>query len=470
MRSTWLGFGLGLFTLIGCNALWQGYLSPIDDPVDGAIVDLSDVDLTGEPPPDLTGADLTGVPDVDMTKPKLCGFAPGASGVSKYNSYSQLFSISGYSPTRLAVADIDNDGIADVAVSDQSTTVKIWYGQLSGATCTYSTTINCLITGTNGSPSVFDIAGFTVNPTTGPGAFLIARNSTNTGAVGSCSQRTAAFKPYTNPLFSSTSSRKEINVPRLKAVTNGIFALFEKGTDATGDRVNSVKLNSTLDLESVVTVASHGNLLSPQYEPRNATGIRVNTNNSDGILDVATFEVGTTNAGRVRVYNNNHIASPPANPFNVTISPAGSSDLFADLNRVISGRLTNDENDDLLAIVQTGQVIPFLVATGGAINQLSLIALPAGTNVNSRNNLILEDTNEDGIDELIVFNGQNVVIHSFNGTTFVNAKSLSVTSGYTIDAIAVGYLEASHSSKSADIFVLSHKNTSYEVGVFRYDQ
>jgi hypothetical protein len=84
--------------------------------------------------------------------------------------------------------------------------------------------------------------------------------------------------------------------------------------------------------------------------------------------------------------------------------------------------------------------------------------------------VILEDTNEDGIDELIVFNGQNVVIHSFNGTTFVNAKSLSVTSGYTIDAISVGYLEASHSSKSADIFVLSHKNTSYEVGVFRYDQ
>ena len=56
---------------------WRGYLSPIDDPVDGAIVDLSDVDLTGEPPLDLTGADLTGVPDVDMTKPKLCGFAPG---------------------------------------------------------------------------------------------------------------------------------------------------------------------------------------------------------------------------------------------------------------------------------------------------------------------------------------------------------------------------------------------------------
>ncbi|MBL8636405.1 MAG: hypothetical protein JNM40_24490 [Myxococcales bacterium] len=467
MRSTWLGLGLGLFTFIGCNALWQGYLSPLDDPSDGSIADLSDVDLTGEPPPDLTGQ-----PPVDMAMSKLCGFAPGLSGVSKYNVYAQLFTFTGYTPTRLAVADIDNDGMADIAASDLSTTIKIWYGQPSSVACTYSSSSNCMITGTTGTPSIFDIAGFTINPTTGPGAFLVARSNSTTNAAGSCSQRTPVFKPYNNASFSSSSSRKELYVPRPKVVTNGVFAIFEKGTDGTGDRVNSVKLNATLDLESVVTVVSHGNLPgTPQPEPRNATGIRVDTNNYDGILDVAAFEVGATNAGRLRIYRNNHIDSPPASPFSVNISPASSSDLFADLNRMISGKLSSDANDDVVAIGLTPpQLIPFIVSNTGSISQLAPFSLPITAGMATRNNIILADTNEDTTDELILPNGQNVSIYTFTGTTFTNPQNLSVPVGNTIDAISIGYVETNFSSKSVDIFVLSHKGSQYEVGVFRYQQ
>ena len=92
MRSTWLGFGFGLFTLIGCNALWQGYLSPLDNP-DGSldVADLTGADLTGTTPDDLTGADLTSVPPPDMTMPtKLCGFGTAPSNVFNFSQYSTI--------------------------------------------------------------------------------------------------------------------------------------------------------------------------------------------------------------------------------------------------------------------------------------------------------------------------------------------------------------------------------------------
>ena len=90
MRSTWLSFGLGLFTLIGCNALWQGYLSPLDNP-DGSVevADLTGADLTGPPPDDLTGADLTSVPPPDMTMPpKPCGLTTTKSTAYSYSTYT----------------------------------------------------------------------------------------------------------------------------------------------------------------------------------------------------------------------------------------------------------------------------------------------------------------------------------------------------------------------------------------------
>ena len=135
MRSTWLGLGLGMLTLIGCNALWQGYLSPIDDPlVDASVdeLDLSGADLTGVPPPDLTGADFTGVSPPDLIMPpRPCGLTTAKSSVFSYSTYTTAIPLASLSASKLAVMDIDKDGLAEVAVSTTSSPVKVF--KLSGA-------------------------------------------------------------------------------------------------------------------------------------------------------------------------------------------------------------------------------------------------------------------------------------------------------------------------------------------------
>jgi hypothetical protein len=109
-------------------------------------------------------------------------------------------------------------------------------------------------------------------------------------------------------------------------------------------------------------------------------------------------------------------------------------------------------------------LIPFIVSNTGSITQFAPFSLPINAGMATRNNIILADTNEDTTDELILPNGQNVSIYTFTGTTFANPQNLPVPAGNTIDAISIGYVETNFSSKSVDIFVLSHKGSQYEVG------
>lgn len=149
MRSTWLGLGLGMLTLIGCNALWQGYLSPIDDPlVDASVdeLDLSGADLTGVPPPDLTGADFTGVSPPDLIMPpRPCGLTTAKSSVFSYSTYTTAIPLASLSASKLAVMDIDKDGLAEVAVSTTSSPVKVFKLSGAGRQPTFGAATDCIV-------------------------------------------------------------------------------------------------------------------------------------------------------------------------------------------------------------------------------------------------------------------------------------------------------------------------------------
>lgn len=460
MRSTWLGLGLGMLTLIGCNALWQGYLSPIDDPlVDASVdeLDLSGADLTGVPPPDLTGADFTGVSPPDLIMPpKPCGLTTAKSSVFSYSTYATAIPLGSLSASKLAVMDIDKDGLAEVAVSTTSSPVKVF--KLSGAAaCTFGAATDCIV-----NDAIADLRGLSIDGTAG--AFVVARSNASANAISTCTGIPINHKTITDMNFASNSPRRELTVPPLKSNTNGIFILHEKSSNSS-DRVNSVQLNATAGLVSTVMLANL--TINGNFEPRNATGARIDDAAPDGTLDVITLEVNGS-MGRMRAYNNNHAATPA--------TPKGTATLtanFADLNRITSARLSNDSFDDAVVIVTSTdppQIVPHIISAGGIITPKSPITINIPVASADRSKLMFTDLDADGIDELIAINGTNVSIYAYNtvANTLSAPRNLAVRATYSAVAIALGYAEKNLSSGPPDIFVIANSGSTNEVGVFRW--
>lgn len=454
MRSTWLGFGLGLFTLIGCNALWQGYLSPIDDPADGAIADLSDVDLTGEPPPDQTGQ-----PPSDMAMPKLCGFSSTPTGSFRYGNYATIFNLpNGYNPQKLAVIDLDGDGLTEVAVNDGTAAIKIMRASKDSAgSCSFSAQNDCNVT----NPT-YDLKALNINGTRG--VFIASRNNNNNTAFSTCSNIPPTEKSFPNTESSTAANLRDVTVPRLNATTNGIFILHEKtnSSDTNGDRVLSIKLDNALTMNplTVLRLGNNGN-----FEPRYASAARIDGMNDDGMIDFVSLEVnGTTH--RLRAYTNNHMTTPAPNIASGTLATG-----FADSYDITSARLSNDSYDDPVAISRTlDHIIPFIISSPPAIAIRLPITIPA--TARNRDRLIFLDIDNNNIDELITINGSNISIYNYNTVTNVLTviQTLTPTAGLTPVSIAVGYLEKEFSSGPPDIFIASQntsKNTA-EIGVFRH--
>lgn len=165
--------------------------------------------------------------------------------------------------------------------------------------------------------------------------------------------------------FASNSPRRELTVPPLKSNTNGIFILHEKSSNSS-DRVNSVQLNATAGLVSTVMLANL--TINGNFEPRNATGARIDDAAPDGTLDVITLEVNGA-MGRMRACDNNHMATPA--------TPKGTATLtanFADLNRITSARLSNDSFDDAVVIVastNSPQIVPHIISAGDHYTKIS---------------------------------------------------------------------------------------------------
>lgn len=461
MRSTWLGLGLGLFTFIGCNALWQGYLSPLDDPSDGAVADLSDVDLTGEPPPDLIAADLTGVTPVDMAGPKPCGLTGTKSNVFSYSSYVTAINLGTLAASRVAVADIDKDGFAEVAVSTNSTPVKIY--RFSGSTCTYNTTsADCSV-----NDAISDLKGFTIDPATNAGAFLVARSNASNIAISTCSGSVISSNGISDTNFSSTSTRRELTVPPLNSGTNGVFILHEKSNDPMiGDRAVSVKISSGGTLVSTVMLVNLK--INGNFEPRNATGARIDDTQPDDILDLITLEVNGT-SGQLKLYNNNHSTTPAASKGSFSLSGA----TFADANRITAARFTNDSFDDAVVINNQPtppQIIPHIITAGGSVQSKAAININIPTASADRNKILFADLNNDKIDEIITISGNNISIFTYTAATntLSAAQNIPLKAGYSAVAIALGYTEKSLSNNPPDIFVVANNGAMNEVGIFRW--
>jgi len=462
MRSTWLSFGLGLFTLIGCNALWQGYLSPLDNP-DGSVevADLTGADLTGPPPDDLTGADLTSVPPPDMTMPpKPCGLTTTKSTAYSYSTYTTAINLGSIAATKIAVMDIDKDGLAEVAVSTNSSPVKIY--KLAGSpTCTFGAASDCVV-----NDAIWDLRGFSTDIATGAGAFVVARNNSSANAISTCTGMPVTHTTITNANFSGQSPRRELSVPPLKAATNGIFILHEKSNDAMiGDRAVSVKLNTSATLISTVMLANLN--INANFEPRNATGARIDDVQADGILDLIALEVnGST--GRMRTYNNDHTSSPAIGKGTTALNST-----FADTNRIMAARLSNDSYDDAVVIniaPTPPQIVPHIVTTGGAITPKAALNINIPAASADRSKLMFTDLNADGIDELIAINGSNISFFTYTeATNTLSApQNLAIKAGYTAVAIALGYTEKNISSGPPDIYVVANNGAANEVGVFRW--
>jgi hypothetical protein len=233
----------------------------------------------------------------------------------------------------------------------------------------------------------------------------------------------------------------------------------------------AVKLDTTMTITSTVILASFSSNMP--FEPRNATGARIDDAAPDGILDVATFEADDTGkTGRLRIYNNNQAASPATVKGNLGLG--ANTNTFADLNRLIAARLTNDSFDDPIAIIDGAppKIVPYLITAGPTITaqpQISLTIPQAPTPSDYRNRILFADLTGDNIDELITFNANNVTIYPYTAATNTlgTVKNLPVKSGYTVAGIALGYLEKNFSSGAPDIFVLVNMGSQYEVGVFR---
>ena len=462
MRSTWLGLSVGILSLIGCNALWQGYLSPLDDPGDASV---ANSDLTGVPPDDLTGADLTGV-DLAMTPTtKLCGYAVAPSGTFRYSSYQTVGSLGTINATKLAVIDIDKDGRAEIAASTNNPPVNIFKLVSNGSTCTYNTPIDC-----NTTNSIWELRGLQIDNNVG--AFIVVKNNNNSTAFATCSEIPVIARDFTSPKFSNSPSRREATVPPIGSTTNGIFSLFEKGTDSVGDRINSVKLDANLSLVSVNLVASLST--NTPYEPRNTTGARIDDTAPDGILDAISMEADdAAKLGRLQIYNNNQSASPSQTK--ASYSLGASSNSLADANRIVAAKWTPDTYDDAIAIIDgsTPKLQPYIITSGPTITpkaQISLSIPQAPTASEYRTRILFADLNQDGIDELITFNSTSVQIYTYTASTNTLSLAQTITgkSSYTISAIALGFMEKSVSATVPDIFVISGSSTTYEIGVFRH--
>ncbi len=418
MRSTWLGFGLGLFTLIGCNALWQGYLAPLDDPADGSVdvSDLTGADLTSVPPDDLTGADLTGVPSPDMAIPtKLCGFGTLPLTVFKYAQYSTITTLPGGSNyDRIAAIDINNDGIAEVGVSDRSATVRIVNITKPATTCTYASTASCAVTN-----SVLDIEALQVSATVS--AFVTAAQN-GSAAISTCTSFPPTAKVHSSAQFSNspTNDKRFRSMPRIENPTSGQFIFSEKSGDATGDRVVSVKFDAALMLSAVtldtigLNTASNGS-----FEPRYAAGARIDDVAPDGNLDFVTIEA-KAGSERLAFYNNNGTA--PQLPKGSTAVANG----FEGANDIISAKLSNDSYDDIVTIANNlAEITPYIIANPTTITKMTTQKVPNGANV--RNNLIFYDLDKTiGFDELLAINSGSSAISIYTYTAGTLSAAMNI--------------------------------------------
>jgi len=461
MRSTWLSFGLGLFTLIGCNALWQGYLSPLDNP-DGSVevADLTGADLTGTPPDDLTGADLTSVPPPDMTMPtKLCGFGTVPSNVFKYAQYSTITTLpAGPNYDRIAAIDINNDGIAEVGVSDGTATVRVVNITKSAATCTYASTANCAVTN-----AVLDIEALQISPTV---SVLVTAAQNGSAAISTCTSFPPTPKVHSSAQFSSspTSGKRFLSMPRIENPTSGQFIFSEKSGDGTGDRVVSVKIDAAFTLSAVtldtigLNAASNGS-----FEPRYAAGARIDDVAPDGNLDFVTIEA-KAGSERLAFYNNNGTA--PQLPKGSTAVAVG----FEGSNDIISAKLSNDSYDDIVTIANgSAQITPYIIANPTTITKMPVHTVPNGAN--SRNNLLFYDLDKTiGFDELLAINtGSSAIsIYTYSAGAWSAAMNILVKSPFVPVAMALGYLDKATSPSTPDIFVLAKNGSTYEVGVIRW--
>lgn len=463
MRSKWVGFSLGLLSLIGCNALWQGYLSPLDDPTDASV---DNGDLTGVPPADLTGADLTGVdqagPTVDMTTPaKLCGFST-LPVTGKYTTYTRITTgISAASGSRIAAMDINGDGLAEIAVNNGNL-VKIIKLSSNGMTCSYSATNDC-----NTSDPTIDVKGFQVNAT--KKVFIAARSNNNQNALSLCT----GDAPYTaitlnNTVFTTNSPIREINVPPIDTDTNGFFLIHEKcGTaDSTGDRVISISLDSALSptYKQIMVKASFGG-----FEPLSAAGARFDDTAYDKYLDFLTIEQAATPQFAYYTYSP---MTQTATRRGLT-SGASLNGVNANNFDILSAHLSTDVYDDAIAINKgAANVSAMILSTAsGVANVRPPFSIPSGSN--NRLDIVFADLNSDGIDEMLIAD-QSGSVNAYTFDTATNQFNVSATK-FVLPAFSsnlafgIGHLESKFAPNPPDIFVL-FKNTSnqFEVGVFRY--
>ncbi len=460
MRSTWLGLGFGILSLIGCNALWQGYLSPLDDPSRDGSVD--NRDLTGVPPDDLAGADLTGVTPADLTTPaRLCGFA-GTPVTGRYSPYSKITApVDAVVGSRIAAIDIDGDGLAEIAVN-KNNLVKIIKLTSSLGTCTYTSTSDC-----NTSDPSIDVKAFQISAS--KATFIAARSNSNQNALSLCS----GTPPYTaltltNPAFTANSPIREINVPPLDTQTNGMFLIHEKcgAADTNGDRLIAITLNNSL-AASYKAVMLKANFSG--FEPLSATGARFDDTMYDGYLDFLTLELNSSSQLAYYTYAS---STQTASRRGLTTG-AQLGSVTAGGYDILSARLSADVYDDAIAINKgSNTVTPFIISTAtGSASMKAPFTIPSGSN--NRLDIAFADFDKDSIDEMIVADKSGSVnIYQYNTAT--NAFSASPTKltipGYSSDlAFAQGHLESKFAPKPPDIFVL-FKNTSnqFEVGVFRF--
>jgi formylmethanofuran dehydrogenase subunit A len=144
-------------------------------------------------------------------------------------TYKTAIPLGTLAASRIAAMDIDKDGLAEVAVSTNSSPVKIYKLSITGGTCAFGSSNDCVV-----NDAIWDLKGFSVDPASNTGTFIAVRNNSSANAFSTCTGIPVVAKTQTDAKFSGQSPRREATVPPLKSPTSGIFTLFEKSNDATG--------------------------------------------------------------------------------------------------------------------------------------------------------------------------------------------------------------------------------------------
>ena len=248
-------------------------------------------------------------------------------------------------------------------------------------------------------------------------------------------------------------------------MTNGQFIFSEKSGDSTGDRVISLKLDSTPNLSALTIDTIMLNQSSNgSNEPRYASGAHIDPNGADNVLDFVAIEA-SGGTQRLAAYNNNGTA------WQMPKWTLGVASNFDANNDILSAKLSNDNYDDIVTISNgSAQITTYMIGATGIVLGANT-TIPSGSN--SRYKLSFFDLTGDGIDEMLAVNQTTnaISIFKFDPMTksFSSAYSLNMRSGYKPVAMALGHLDKSVTTTIPDIFVLAQNigNNSFEVGVFR---